>query len=223
MNSLLTKVLFDQTYDTDWHMSLAERSAMLQILNHIRPEVSIEIGTYHGGSLRPISRLSKKVFTFDIDPNQHRIGSMFPNVEFITGNSRVTLPPLIESLNNTGANLQFILVDGSHDEDDVRVDLAHCLRFVPKQRPLVILMHDSWNPSVRKGIIEAPWRQCAHAHVLELDFVSGVLFDRADIRNQIWGGLAVGILLPEPRQGEFVIEAGFEYSRSVLITRSIYL
>ncbi|MGV3580263.1 class I SAM-dependent methyltransferase [Brevundimonas sp.] len=222
MSVALEDVLFDLTPGQDWHMQYSERVALHYILSRINPDVSIEIGTFRCGSLGPISRASKNVYTFDIDPNQHRNKAQFPNVEFITGNSAHTLPPIIEYLNKSERELEFILVDGSHEEEGVRLDLVECLKYRPKKSPTMIVMHDSSNPVVRAGIKKAPWQECPYVHALDLDFVPGMLYNRADIAGEIWGGLAVALMLPQPREGDLVPWSTFEPSRSVLMQHSIY-
>ncbi|WP_202802227.1 hypothetical protein, partial [Bradyrhizobium liaoningense] len=95
-------------------------------------------------------------------------------------------------------------------EIGVRNDIATCLKYKPKKRPTFILMHDSSNPTVRKAIAESPWAEHPHVHGVGLDFIPGVLFDRGDLRGQIWGGLAAAVMLPEKRSGELSLEAPFE-------------
>lgn len=211
-NDKLKSTIFPSEVISDWHMTFAERCAYYQIISHVMPKVAIEIGTFRGGSLAPLSRLSEKVYTFDIDANQHRVNPLFPNVEFVTGDTRATLPPIIKHLNETNACLEFILIDGSHETDGVTSDVNTCLQFVPKQKPLIIAMHDSSNPAVRAGILNGDWNSCPYVHALDLDFVPGMLYDRADIKDQIWGGLGVAVLMPEPRKGRLSTSAGFGYS-----------
>uniref|UniRef100_A0A9E8CSJ1 Class I SAM-dependent methyltransferase n=1 Tax=Bosea sp. NBC_00436 TaxID=2969620 RepID=A0A9E8CSJ1_9HYPH len=222
MTTVLENVLFDQKFNENWHMQLSERAGLLHTLNRIRPDVSLEIGTFLCGSLRPIAAMSRRVYTFDIDPNQHRSSALFPNVSFITGDSAKTLPLIIEKINASDEEVNFILVDGSHEEEGVRGDLTHCLRYKPKLRPTVILMHDSANPAVRAGILSAPWSDCPFVHGVDLDFVPGLLFDRADIKGQIWGGLAAAVMLPTPRSGPLEITSTFEPSRQALLKQSAY-
>jgi hypothetical protein len=57
---------------------------------------------------------------------------------------------------------------------------------------------------------------------LDLDFVPGMLYDRPDIKGQIWGGLAVAVLLPESREGALPVQSSFEASRRVLMDNSSY-
>jgi len=201
MGTTFDATLFSEAWDTEWHMHGGERAALLYLLNLLRPQVSIEIGTFRGGSLRPISHYSKKTYTFDIDPAQHRIAPLFPNTEFITGDTALTLAPVIDTISRSIAELNFVLVDGSHDTPSVRQDINICLKYVPRSTPCVILMHDTANPNVREGILTADWDLCAYAHALDIDFIPGILHPRKDIRNQFWGGIGVGLLLPKRRIG----------------------
>lgn len=212
MPSSFDSTIFSPVWDTDWHMQGGERAALLWLLSSLRPRISIEIGTFRGGSLRPIAHFSRKTYTFDIDPRQHRIASSFPTVEFVTGDTAVTLPPVIDAISRRGEEIGFILVDGSHETAGVRHDIDTCLRYVPRSTPCVIAMHDSANPAVREGILSAGWRDCPHVHGLDLDFVPGILHPRADIRNQLWGGIAVAVLLPTPRTGSFDLRTPFAHT-----------
>lgn len=212
MPSTFDSTIFTPAWDTDWHMQGGERTALLYLLSSLRPRVSIEIGTFRGGSLRPISHFSGRTYTFDIDPAQHRIAPSFPTVEFVTGDTAVTLPPIVDALSRGQEDLGFVLVDGSHETEGVRHDIDTCLRYVPRSAPCVIAMHDSANPAVRAGILAAGWHECPHVHALDVDFVPGLLHARSDIRNQLWGGLAVGLLLPERRRGPLDLRASFAHT-----------
>jgi len=210
-------LLFKEWSRYDWHMTFCERAALLHVLRIADPEISIEIGTFRAGSLAPISDFSEKVFTFDIDPNHHRVHPQFSNVEFITGDTSKTLHAIVDQLNESDAEVNFILIDGSHETSGVCSDITECLRYIPKTNPTYIMMHDSSNPDVRAGILSAPWQDCSYVHRLDLDFVPGCLYDRPDIANQIWGGLALAVILPNRRVGDLPIDASFEYSRQAFL------
>ncbi|NBX30199.1 class I SAM-dependent methyltransferase [bacterium] len=212
MSSTFDTTIFGSAWDTDWHMQGGERTALLYLLSTIRPTLSLEIGTFRGGSLRPISHFSKKTYTFDIDPLQHRMAPSFPTVEFITGDTAVTLPPIIETIARGPLELNFVLVDGSHETAGVRHDITCCLRYVPRSTPCVIVMHDSANPAVREGILSAPWHDSPHAHALDVDFVPGALYERPDVRDQLWGGIAVGLLMPGRRTGAIDLRCNFAHT-----------
>ncbi len=223
MPALLDQFLVGPKWSDDWHMTASERSVLIRVLEQSRPDVSIEIGTFRCGSLRPIAHYSRRVITFDIDANQHRVATAFPSVDFVTGDSSLTLPPVIEALNaSEHEELDFILIDGSHEADGVRADIAACLAYRPKRSPTVILMHDSSNPDVREGISSAPWDTCPYVHELDLDLCPGALYERADISGEIWGGLAGALLLPEPRAGALARQAFFAASRQAMLVQSSY-
>lgn len=213
MHLLRDELLFGPEFNSDWHMQPCERVALLYLLHRLRPSLSLEIGTFRGGSLKPIAAYSNKVITFDVDPNQHRIAPLFPRVRFVTGDTSITLPSVIDELNDDIANsLEFVLVDGSHTTAGVCADTNNCLRYIPRTNPCFILFHDSSNPEVREGILSSEWSSAEHLHVLDLDFVPGQLYSRDDVKNQVWGGLAIAILLPEKRESSVSPLRGYDYS-----------
>jgi hypothetical protein len=193
-----------------WWMSPAEQSAILFIVEHLRPKLSIEIGTQFGGSLQAIAKYSDHVYSIDSDANiPKQLDGYFQNVEYLTGYSDRLLPQLVDTMQKTHAPLSFVLIDGGHSTDEVRKDINHLLKFHPTS-PLYILMHDSFNPDCRKGMRTANWADNPYIHAVELDFVVGIITAPPSHRNQMWGGLALAILLPEERKGRFEITARAE-------------
>jgi hypothetical protein len=193
-----------------WMMSPAEQVAMIFLLEQLTPDVSIEIGTRFGGSLQVISRFSKKVYAIDIDPDvPKRLAGRFSNVEYLIGSSVEILPCLLERLEHERANLSFVLVDGDHSALGVQGDIDCILKFRPIA-PLYIVMHDSFNPECRAGLRSAQWSSNAYVHAVELDFVSGAVNPSPAFRDQLWGGLALGIFLPHRRTDRFEITAKSE-------------
>src|SRR5262245_23050077 len=80
-----------------WMMTDAERSTLTTLLQKLRPDCAIEIGTYRAGSLAVIADCAKKVYSLDIDPScKANYAHQFPNVEFVVGSSRKTLPAILE-------------------------------------------------------------------------------------------------------------------------------
>ena len=217
MACTLENVLFK--HNDNWHMQFSERAAVYHIMSVLKPDVSLEIGTFMCGSLHPIAEASKSVYTFDIDDRRQ---DGFENVDFIQGSSHETVPPIIASINTSDRDINFILVDGAHDTAGVHADLVNCLAYRPKNGPTIILMHDSANPDVRAGIKQVEWGAYPHVHMLDLDFVPGMLYDRSDIRGQIWGGLAVAVMLPEIRINPISLSSNFQHSLDVLMSRSVY-
>jgi hypothetical protein len=196
--------VLSQDISNYWAMSPSEQAAFIYLLEHLRPRVAIEIGTRFGGSLQVISKYASKVYSLDVDPTvEQRLSGKFNNVEFIIGSSTVTLPPLIQKLKDEDARLEFVLVDGDHSASGVEADINNILAFMPVNAPLYVIMHDSFNPECRKGLSDAKWKENPHVRAVELDFVPGVVNPSPDYRGQLWGGFALGILLPGKRDSRF--------------------
>jgi Cephalosporin hydroxylase len=207
----------------DWMMSPAEQVAMVYLLEHLQPNVAIEIGTRFGGSLQILARFCDRVYSLDIDPEvPKRLEGRFSNVEFLIGPSAENLPPLLSRLQNEGAEVGFVLVDGDHSAEGVRTDINILLKYKPLTT-LYIVMHDSFNPECRRGLSTANWAGCPHVHAVELDFVAGVVNPVPSMRGQLWGGLALGILKPELRHGRFELtgrsELTYELAQEAVLHR----
>ncbi len=171
--------------------------------------MSLEIGTYQGGSLQVLSDHSESVISLDIDPLvAQNLEGRFPNVEFRSGDSRTVLPRLVEELNASRRAVQFVLIDGDHSADGVRRDIESVLKLSVRER-LVILMHDGFNPECRRGMKEAKWHDDRHVHYVELDFTVGNFHAKAHDTAEpgsMWGGFACAVLEPHERTHELVIQ-----------------
>jgi hypothetical protein len=204
-----------------WMMAPAEQVALLFLLSQLRPTIAIEIGTRFGGSLQAISRYCDRVYSIDIDPHViTRLDGKFPNVEFLIGPSDQKLPPLLEELQRKRAPLSFALVDGDHSTEGVRRDINHLLQFKPTV-PFYIVMHDSFNPACRAGLRLAQWGSNPHVHAVELDFVAGIVNPAPVFRGQLWGGLALAVLLPKERTGRFEITARSEQTLKTVMKAQV--
>ena len=187
-------------------MSDAERCTMIMLLDKLRPECAIEVGTAGGGSLSMIARYATKVYSLDINPTcRERFHSRFPNAEFVVGDSRKTLPVLLRILQASNEKLAFVLIDGLHTSEGVKADIENVLAYKPTC-PLYVAMHDSFNPACRSGMAAADWASSEFVHYVELDFVGGQ-FNRIELNGarEMWCGLALALMLPERRQGELIV------------------
>jgi hypothetical protein len=194
-------------YPLYWAMSGPERTALIQLLDQVRPPVAIEVGTQKGGSLQAIAPRAGRVYSIDIDPAvEATLAGRFPNVEFRTGDSMVLLPGLLKEIEARGEELGFVLIDGDHTGPGVQADIRAVLQHVPR-RPLYLLLHDSFNPPCRAGMLNAGWQACPHVHQVEIDFVGGVCMQAACPWDapDLWGGLALAVLIPQRRAGGLVI------------------
>jgi hypothetical protein len=206
--ALLSNRLYAGLLQDQWQMVHAERLAFIQVIDELRPRCAIEVGTYRGGSLSALARASQVVFSIDIDPSVAERFGDFENVRFLTGRSQELLPGLLRELQHQGLDPEFALVDGSHTAEDVRTDLSAFLAIRPR-RPLVIIGHDSNNPECRRGMMSVDWQSSPYVSAVELDFVPGSAQTAlTKPLDQLWGGLLLVRMDPEPRTGPLVVSSG---------------
>jgi hypothetical protein len=156
------------------------------VLSVLQPQISIEVGTSTGGSLRVIGAHSTTVHSFDLVRHEDLTAERFPNVTFHTGDSHELLPQLLEQLARDGTNVDFAFVDGDHTAAGVKRDVEDLLASGATART-VILVHDTLNERVRAGLDATHFDAFADVRVVDLDFVPG----RALPDGQLWAGLGV--------------------------------
>jgi hypothetical protein len=204
---------WEEQFPLYWQMTRAERYCLTGLLKTLRPKVSLEIGTYRGGSLQVLSRYSEDVVSIDIDPaTASNLRGMFPNVAFRTGDSRDILPDIVREINASDQEVGFVLIDGDHSDEGVRRDVNAVLGLNPRC-PMVIVIHDSFHPPCRAGMLAADWAASPNVQYVELDFIGGVFIPgRASAYHSMYGGFALALLLPEPRVGAIAV---FESQRQL--------
>lgn len=208
-----------------WQMTRCEKYALYSLLDMVKPDAAIEIGTYRGGSLQVIAAHAKHVYAIDVDPAcEQTLTGQFENVTFLTGDSNNMIPAALDLITRSGQSLMFVLIDGGHHAETVRKDVAAVLQHVP-DAPMYIICHDSFHPPCRQGIIEADWTSCPYVHYVEVDFVPGVFhyesFDTARPRS-MYGGLALAQLKPQPRTGPLTIHQSQRHMYDIVYARSRY-
>ena len=194
-----------------WEMANAEKVALFTLLNEIKPSIAIEIGTKEGGSLQLISALSNEVYTLDIDPGVRQLSNKFSNVNFVIGNSRETLPQLLNELASKNQQPDLILVDGDHSSDGVEKDLQNILE-MKITRPLFILMHDSFNPDCRQGMLAVNYEDNPYVEFVDIDFIQGIYSPGEKTKGQMWGGFGIIYMKPNPLKQIPLVKQTSEYS-----------
>lgn len=180
-----------------WLMEHAERSALFLLMERIKPQVVIEIGSRYAGSTYIFSKYAKSVYVIDLDPEVEKRCQHLKNVNVLIGSSPTIIPSLLDKLRVSGENWDFALVDGDHSYEGVKQDLNALIKHRPSRRAW-IAMHDSFNPVCRKGIKDADWA-APWVHHVELDFVPGQLMFQPHVKNQMWGGMSLAEIRPEDR------------------------
>jgi hypothetical protein len=170
-----------------WLMSLGERAALAGIVADLRPSLAVEVGRGYGGSLKWIAAGSREVHTIDTSDADL---PMPQNAELHVGDSRVVLPELLRRFEDEGRNVDFALVDGDHSAEGVRADVENLLASPAVGRTAIVL-HDSLNEAVRRGIEGVDFDAIDKVRYVRLDFVAGFLLREGPRAGQLWGGLGL--------------------------------
>jgi Methyltransferase domain len=181
-----------------WQMSYGERLAFEGILLQVKPRLAVEIGTAQGGSLRRIAAQSEEVHSFDLVPPPDDVARM-KNVSFHTGDSHKLVNDYMEQAAADGRSIDFVLIDGDHSADGVRQDIVDVLGSDAVTHAVIVL-HDTFNPEVRKGIKAARIPEHQKVALFEPDLVPGYLARREPYRMQMWGGLGVVVVDADHRR-----------------------
>ncbi len=174
---------------TTWQMSLGERAALTGLLAELTPRLSLEIGIGTGGSLPVIASYSAEVHAFDLD---RPVGLSLERarVTFHIGDSHTLLPRVLEDLKGRGTPVDFALVDGDHSAEGVRKDIEDLLR-ADAVADCAILVHDTMNPEVRRGIEAVQFDAHSKVRYVDLEFLPGYLAQEGPFSGQLWGGFAL--------------------------------
>lgn len=207
------------TFINHWEMENHERAIFHYLLNEIKPKISLEIGSRSGGSIQFLCSISEKVYCIDCDHEieQRLTDKGLKNIEFHIGDSKEILKNFL-SLHELPT---FIHIDGDHTEKGAFQDLDTVLSITP-QKTTYVLMHDTFNPEVRKGINNVDFNSKEHLSFADLDFAPGILHKRKVVKGQIWGGFSLFILDPTKRTSELDIKNEFDVTLASLIKDSIH-
>jgi predicted O-methyltransferase YrrM len=201
VDSLASAAMSSQTHElgvlptlaaSPWQMSYGERAALEGIVSQLRPALALEIGTAEGGSLRRIAAHSEEVHSFDLVSPSAELANV-ENATFHTGDSHELLPQVLSEFSTAGRSIDFVLVDGDHTAEGVRRDLENVLSS-PALKRTMVLLHDTMNPDVRKGIEGVDLHSYEKIALVDLDFVPGYLARREPYRLQLWGGLGLVVV-----------------------------
>jgi len=187
------------------HVGYEQMAFFCSVLRNLRPRAAIEVGTFEGQTFALIAKYAERAISIDPDDGVRRLlQPLFSNAEFYVGTSDNVLPGLIDEFNSSEWPLEFAFIDGNHSAEFVRRDINNLLRYRPKTQT-VILMHDTFNPECRSGVLGADWARCEFCHFFEVDAVPGLVHPAMNCRGEMWGGVGMALLLPEPRKESLVV------------------
>ena len=175
---------------SEWPMLPGERFVLEGTLASVKPEVSIEIGTFKGGSLARISAHSRIVHAFDRAFQPEVTPERFPNVILHSGDSHELLPAVLAELATAGTNVDFALVDGDHSARGARRDLEDLLDS-PSVGHTAILLHDTLNERVRAAFEAVDYAAYDKVSFVDLDLVQGRVRNEGPLENRRWDGLGL--------------------------------
>ena len=185
MNELQEKI---GILNPDWLMSTREKLVIIGLLQCLKPKKVIEFGYHRGGATKWLSQYADKVISVDVNEFVSKASEKYSNVE--SWNC-----PTGEAINKIKSNNQtfdLAIIDADHSRKAVANDVSGILPYAE-----VILMHDSFNPACRRGMLDALKSQSSHAFYL--DFIPSMLK-----QDGLWGGIAIAWKSKSPgRKKEF--------------------
>jgi hypothetical protein len=182
MNELQEKI---GILNPDWLMSTREKLGLIGLLHCLKPKKVLELGYHRGGATKWLSQFSEQVISVDVNEFVADAPNLFHNVE--SWNC-----PTLEAASRIKKDHLFFdlaIIDADHSRQAVSADINGII-----SHSEIILMHDSFNPDCRKGMVDALKNQDSHAYYL--DFITSL--SKSD---GLWGGLAIAWKsdLPGPR------------------------
>jgi hypothetical protein len=172
-------------------MAYGEQAALIGVLAALSPQLSLELGTFRGGSLARIAAHSREVHTFDLTSHTTEV---LPNVSYHFGDTRTTVPHVLREFSEAKRNMDFVLVDADHSRAGVEQDMNNLLQS-PAVATTVILLHDCANEAVREGARNAI---AAAADIAYADLSFVIPPSSTLLLAESWGGL--GIVVVDRRQ-----------------------
>lgn len=159
----------------NWLMSAREKLILIGLLDCLKPKKVIEFGFHRGGATKWLSQYAEKVITVDVNEHVSNASTAFPNVQAWNCSTMEA----IARINDQKLNFDLAVVDADHSRKAVAQDVRGLLPYSE-----IILMHDSFNPECRKGMLDTLLTQDTHAY--NLDFVPSVVKD-----DGLWGGIGI--------------------------------
>ena len=160
MNELQEKIGIQ---NLDWLMSTREKLALIGLLHCLKPKKVLELGYHRGGATKWLAEFSEKVITVDVNEFVSDAPNQFHNVEAWNC-------PTLEAASRIKKEKLFFdlaIIDADHSRKAFSADINGII-----EHSDIILMHDSFNPDCRKGMVDSLKKHDSHAYYL--DFIPSV-------------------------------------------------
>lgn len=168
----------------DWLMSSREKLVLIGLLECIKPSSVIEFEYHRGGATKWLAKFAQRIISVDVNEFVNDADKKFPNVEAWNCPTNEA----IKRIKDKNLKFDLAVIDADHSRKAVAMDISGLLNHTN-----IILMHDSFNPACRKGMLDALKDQKTHAYYL--DFVPSV-----SKKDGLWGGLAVAWKSETPKR-----------------------
>jgi hypothetical protein len=203
------KFLMPDVDQDNWPMTDSCKLALAGVLTCVKPRIALEIGVHRGVATNLLAKHAKKVVAIDPDPdvvNRYRKPS---NVDLLIGDTIEMIDFALADFSRGDKPLEFILLDHDPSEDGAQRQLRSIFNYKPAA-PLILMIHNTANPSCRLGVVGAPWHENVYVHSIDIDFVPGGIVEHTVGSGQpeCWGGLGVAFMSPEPRSQDLVVNQG---------------
>jgi hypothetical protein len=159
----------------NWLMSYREKLAIIGLLQCLKPKKVIEFGYHRGGATKWLSQFAEKLISVDVNEFVSEASKKYSNVE----PWKCTTEEAIKKIKVENLSFDLAIIDADHSKKAVANDVSG---IIPHAE--VILMHDSFNPACRRGMLDALKSQNSHAFYL--DFMPSILKE-----DGLWGGFAI--------------------------------
>jgi len=188
----------------DWQMSCREKLCLIGLLECLKPKKVIEFGYHRGGATKWLSQFAEKVISVDVNEFVTEASKNHANVE----PWRCTTGEAINKIKADNLSFDLAIIDADHSRKAVANDVSGILPHTE-----VILMHDSFNPACRRGMLDALTSQ--NSHSFYLDFMPSIIKE-----DGLWGGFAIAWKSENPgAKKEFL---GEKSPYSVVCLQSIF-
>jgi hypothetical protein len=159
----------------NWLMSCREKLAIIGLLQCLKPTRILELGYHRGGATKWLAEFAEEVISVDVNEFVTEASKNHTNVE----PWRCTTGEAITKIKLNNLKFDLAIIDADHSKKAVANDVSG---IIPHAE--FILMHDSFNPACRRGMLDALKSQSSHAFFL--DFMPSILKE-----DGLWGGFAI--------------------------------